>query len=185
MESLVKHLEKTSALIGRSVSYLLLLMALITVAIVVMRYLFNQGSIAMQESVTYLHVAVFVLGMGYTLQENAHVRVDIFYQKMSERTQALVNIFGSIFLLIPFCLFTLWVSFPYVQRSWSMAEKSADAGGIPAVFLLKSFLIVLVAVLLFQAVIEISKNVLFILNKNVDADFSKKSPEKINKVEGV
>lgn len=185
MNAIVKNLENISALIGRSVSYLLLAMTLITVSVVMMRYLFNQGSIALQESVTYLHVIVFVLAMGYTLQENAHVRVDIFYQKMSQIKKAKVNIFGSIFLLIPFCIFTLFVSIPYVRRSWEMAERSADAGGIPAVFVLKSLLIVLVIILLLQAVIEILKSLLFVLNKGEDPYHIESVSGKIKPREGV
>lgn len=185
MEALIKKLESISTLIGRSISYLLLAMMLIMVAIVVMRYLFNEGSIALQESVTYFHVAVFVFGMGYTLQENAHVRVDIFYHKMSEKNQALVNIFGSLFLLVPFCLFSLWVSFPYVQRSWILAEKSADAGGIPAVYLLKSLLIVLALVLLFQALIELLKNIQVIKRKDTSPRFFRSQTGKNKTGEGI
>lgn len=174
-------LEKISEHIGKSVSYLLLLMMLITVAVVIARYLFQTGSIAMQDAITYLHATVIMLAMGYGLQTNAHVRVDIFYQKMNEKQKAFVNLFGGFFFLLPFCVFTLLVSFPYVQRSWAMAEKSAEAGGIPAVFLLKSLLIALVGVLLLQFVIEIIKNTLVIfeevtkekkspsLNKNIKA----------------
>ena len=135
-------------------------MTVITVTVVVIRYVFGSGSIALQESITYLHAALFILAAGYTFQKNAHVRVDIFYQNLTERGQALVNIFGTILLLIPFCIFTFWVSLPYVQRSWEIGEKSADAGGIPAVFLIKSLIIALVMVLLFQAVIELIRNIL-------------------------
>lgn len=163
MNKNLHFLEKTSEFIGKSVSYLLLLMMLIAVMVVIARYLFQTGSIAMQDSITYLHATVVILAMGYGLQTNAHVRVDVFYQNMNEKQKAGVNLFGGLFFLLPFCIFTFFVSLPYVQRSWSMAEKSAEAGGIPAVFLLKSLLLALVAVLLLQCVIELIKNSLVIL----------------------
>jgi TRAP-type mannitol/chloroaromatic compound transport system permease small subunit len=167
MKLLLIRLEKISAMVGRSVSYLMLLMTVVSVTIVIVRYLFQSGSIAMQDSITYLHATVFIFSMGYCLQQNAHVRVDIFYEKMSFKKKALVDLFGTLFLLLPFSFFTLWVSFPYVQRSWEMGEKSAEAGGLPAIFLLKSLLLVFVFVLIFQAIIEIIKNALILLGSDV------------------
>ncbi len=160
MQNLLKTLDGLSLRLGRTVSYLLLAMVLVTVSVVVIRYVFQSGSIVMQESITYLHASLLILAMAYCLQEGGHVRVDIFYQKMNKKKQALVNIVGSVFLLVPFCIFTLWISLPYVERSWTILEKSADAGGIPAVFLLKSLLIALPVLLFIQALIEILRNVL-------------------------
>jgi TRAP-type mannitol/chloroaromatic compound transport system permease small subunit len=162
MKSLLTKLENVSSIVGNSISFLLLALMLVSVVVVVIRYLFQSGSIALQESTVYLHAAVFTLAAGYSLQKNAHVRVDIFYQKMTHVQKAWINLFGTAFLLLPFCIFTFWVSFPYVQRSWEIGERSADAGGIPAVFLLKSLIIGLVLVLVFQALVETLRNVLII-----------------------
>jgi TRAP-type mannitol/chloroaromatic compound transport system permease small subunit len=166
MRNLLKQLEIISESIGKTVSYLLLIMTLITVIVVIARYLFNFGSIAMQDAIVYLHATVVILAMGYSLQTNAHVRVDIFYQKLNEKQKAIIEIFGTLFFLLPFCVFTFLVSLPYVQRSWAMGEKSAEAGGIPAVFLLKTLLIALVIVLVFQAVIELIRNGLVLFKRN-------------------
>lgn len=183
MKNYLNFLEKISENIGKSVSYLLLLMVFITVGVVVARYLFQTGSVVMQDSITYLHASVVILAMGYSLQTNSHVRVDIFYQKMNEKQKAIVNLLGSFFFLLPFSIFTLWVSFPYVRRSWAMGEKSAEAGGIPAVFLLKSLLLALVFVLVLQAIIEISKNTLVLLNKEKNTNTSPSS-HKSKKIQG-
>ena len=175
MKQLLSHLEKTSSAIGKTISYLLLLMTLVSVTVVIIRYLFDSGSIAMQDSITYLHASIFVFSMGYCLQKGGHVRVDIFYQKMSSKQKAVVDLFGTCFLLIPFSIFTLWVSFPYVQRSWEMGEKSAEAGGLPAIFLLKTLLLVFVFVLVLQAIIEILRNTLILLDKDDTSTGSKNS----------
>jgi TRAP-type mannitol/chloroaromatic compound transport system permease small subunit len=112
MKNLLKQLEKISESIGKTVSYLMLVMTLITVFVVIARYLFNFGSIAMQDSIIYLHATIVVLAMGYSLQTDAHVRVDVFYQKMKKKQKAAINIFGTLFFLLPFCVLTFWVCFP-------------------------------------------------------------------------
>ena len=122
-------------------------MVALTFIIVLLRYGFNIGSVAVQESVTFLHAMVFLLGAAYTLRRDEHVRVDIFYQRFSERRQALVDVAGSLLFLVPSCFFIFWISLDYVGASWSIYEGSREAGGLPGVFLLKS-LIPLTAVLL-------------------------------------
>ncbi len=125
-----------------------LLMVLITFLIVVLRYGVGVGWIAMQESVMYLHAAVFMIGMAYTLAEDGHVRVDVFYRKMSTRKKCWVDAMGTVFLLQPVCVFIVAYSLPYVAESWRLLESSQEAGGLPLVFLLKT-LIPLGASLLF------------------------------------
>lgn len=177
MDNLIQRLNKISQFISNTVSWLLLAMMLITVTVVILRYVFNIGSIALQESVTYLHGTVFIFAAAYALQSNQHVRVDIFYQNFSAQKKALVNAFGSVFLLMPLCILTTWVSFPYVQRSWSIAEKSNDAGGIPAVFLIKSLILAFAITLFLQALLELTKNILFLLGKIEDPNLHTASEE--------
>ncbi len=124
--------------IGRAISWLTVLMVIVTFLVVVLRYAFNLGWIAMQESVTYMHALVFMLGAAYTLGRDGHVRVDIFYRRLSVRGQAWIDLLGSLLLLLPVCAYVLWVSPEYVLASWSVLESSPEAGGIPAVFLLKT-----------------------------------------------
>ena len=95
---------------GRTVSWLSLILVLVTFVVVVIRYAFDSGSIALQETTTYLHATVFLVGMAYTLQHDAHVRVDIFYAGFSRQTKAWVDLFGALFLLLPFMVFISWIS---------------------------------------------------------------------------
>ena len=165
MKNILKKLETVSLLLGKSVSYILLMLMITTVSVVIIRYLFQSGSIALQELTVYLHASIFTLAAGYGLQTNAHVRVDIFYQKMNEIQQAYVNIIGTVVLLLPFSIFCFWSAWPYVLRSWEIGEKSADAGGIPAVFLLKTLILLMVVTLLFQAGVELLRNIMLVLHK--------------------
>jgi TRAP-type mannitol/chloroaromatic compound transport system permease small subunit len=141
------------------VSWFTLFMVLLTFLIVVLRYGFNLGWIAMQESVMYLHGMVFLLGAAHTLRVNEHVRVDIFYRRFSPKKQARVDIFGSLFLLMPVNIFIFIVSYDYVMRAWRVMEASQEAGGIPAVFLLKSLILLFSFTMLLQGIAEVISNV--------------------------
>jgi len=144
------------ALCGKSVAWLTVVMVLLTFTIVVLRYGFNLGWIWLQESLTYLHVAVFTIAAAWTLQQDGHVRVDIFYAEMPKKKRALMDLLGSLIFLIPFCIFVLVIAWPYVANSWKLLEGSREAGGMPLVFLLKSLIMVLPALLLAQAFINTS-----------------------------
>ncbi len=146
---MTRKLEAIADFTGRLVAWFTLLMVLITFAVVVLRYAFNTGWIAMQESITYLHALVFMLGAAYTLEQGGHVRVDIFYQKFSEKGRAWVNLLGTALLLYPLMIFIAWISWDYVSESWKVMEGSREAGGLPGVFLLKTLLLLMpVAVML-------------------------------------
>ncbi|NIV31377.1 MAG: TRAP transporter small permease subunit [Anaerolineae bacterium] len=129
-------------------------MALSTLAVVILRYAFDQGAIVLQESVTYLHGVVFMLGIPYALKDNAHVRVDLFYSRWSPRTQTAINLTGHLVFLVPVSLFILIYSWDYVAASWRIREGSPEVGGIPAVYLLKSLLPLMSAMLLLQGLGE-------------------------------
>jgi len=124
--------------LGRTVSWLTLGMVLITFVIVVLRKFFDLGWIWLQESVTWMHAIVFMLAAAYTLNHDEHVRVDIFYTNFSPRKRAIVNLFGTIFLLLPLCVFIVWSSWDYVTESWRIRETSWQSGGIAYLYLLKS-----------------------------------------------
>lgn len=143
--------------LGRMIAWLVLGMVIITFAVVVMRYGFDFGRIAIQETVTYFHAIAFMLAIAYTFKEDAHVRVDIFYGRMSERGQAWVNLLGSIFLLMPFCVYLLMTSSGYTLRSWQLLEGSAEAGGLPLVFILKTLIPSMAILLLLQAIATVCK----------------------------
>ena len=143
-----QKLNLINEIIGKGIAWLVLATVALTFSIVVLRYGFDWGSIAIQESVLYLHALVFMAGAAYTLGHDEHVRVDIFYGQLLTKHKAWVDLIGTLLFLLPFCIFTLWVSIPYVSISWGLLEGSREAGGLPLVFLLKTF-IPLMAVLLF------------------------------------
>lgn len=126
--------------IGRSAMWLLIVMALVQFGVVVLRYVFGINYIFMQESITYMHGAVFLLAGGYALLTDDHVRVDIFYREASPRRKALIDLFGTYLLLLPVCLLLIWTASPYVANSWAVGEGSNEASGIPALYILKSFI---------------------------------------------
>lgn len=147
---------------GRLISWLTLLLVFIVCSVVVLRYLLNIGSIAMQDSAMYLHSMVFLGASAYTLKHNGHVRVDVFYRNMSPKRQALVNSLGTVFLLIPVCLFIGVMSWDYVVRSWHIMEQSQDPGGLPFIYLLKSLLLVMVITLLLQGIAELLRSLIIL-----------------------
>lgn len=126
-------------------------MALVTTAVVILRYGFEQGAIAAQESVLYLHGTLFMLGAAPTLLADKHVRVDVFYRNFSSRQQTWVNTVGHTLFTTPICLLIVFGSWGYVTESWSIMESSPEPGGIPAVFLLKTLIPAMAVMLLLQA----------------------------------
>lgn len=150
MKNLIRILESLAEVTGRVIAWGTLLMVLVTFAVVVLRYALDTGWIAMQESITYLHSLVFMLGAAYTLRHQGHVRVDIFYQKFSERGRAWVNLLGTLLLLFPMMSFIVWISWEYVAESWKVMEGSREAGGLPGVFLLKTLLLLMPVAMMLQ-----------------------------------
>jgi TRAP-type mannitol/chloroaromatic compound transport system permease small subunit len=140
-------------------SLLMILMILNVFYDVVMRYLFNDVSIAMQELEWHLFAAMFMLGVGYTLKEDGHVRVDIFYEKMSERYKALINIGGSVLFALPFTLLILYFSWGYTMDAYSMGEGSADPGGLPYRWIVRSVIPVSSIFLLLSILYVTLKNI--------------------------
>ena len=123
-------IDKLNRSIGRITAWLTLAMVLVTFCVVVLRYLFDTGWIWLQESVTWMHAAVFMLAAAYTLADDQHVRVDIFYREMSEPGRALVNALGTALFLLPLTVFLIWSSWDYASLSWEIHETSREAGGM-------------------------------------------------------
>lgn len=125
---------------GRCTALLVLLLVALVCYDVAMRYLFQAGSVALQELEWHLFALIFLLGAGYTLKHDDHVRVDIFYQAawMSPQRRAWVNLFGCVFMLFPFCILMIVSSWPFVAQSFGWGEGSPDPGGLPYRWLLKA-----------------------------------------------
>ncbi|MCY4479615.1 MAG: TRAP transporter small permease subunit [Rhodospirillales bacterium] len=136
--------------VGRVASWLALLMVLLQFIVVVLRYIFGVGFIAMQEGVIYLHATLFMVGAGYTLLHGGHVRVDIFYRDARPRRRALVDLLGVILFLLPVCVVIGWASWPYLEQSWSVFEGSKETSGIHAVYALKSMIMAFVVLIALQ-----------------------------------
>lgn len=154
LTALVELIDRLTDVIGRTIAWLTGLMALVTVTIVVLRYVFDEGAIVLQESVLYMHAFVFMLGIPYALKLDAHVRVDLIYSRVSAKRQALIDLSGHVFFLIPVCIFILVYSQTYVANSWRILEGSPEVSGIPAVFILKSLIPLMAVLLLLQGLAE-------------------------------
>ena len=168
LKRLGHRLDSINEWAGRTVAWLTLAMVIVTFTVVLLRYLFNIGWIAMQESITYMHALVFMLGAAYTLKHEGHVRVDIFYSKFSARARAWVDLLGTLFLLLPVCLFILWISGDYVASSWRVLEGSREAGGLPMVFLLKSIIPLMAGLMILQGISLAAGNFIQLFMKSDD-----------------
>ncbi|WP_144392629.1 TRAP transporter small permease subunit [Pleionea sediminis] len=143
---------------GKGISFLTLIMVVTMFVSTMLSNFFNTNFIALQESVTWMHAAVFMIGAAYTLQHNEHVRVDIFYQRFSSRTQATVDILGTLIFLLPVSIFILVSSWKYVSLSWKLSEASAEAGGLPGVYLLKTLVLVMPILLIIEGLHQLMIN---------------------------
>ncbi len=151
---ILHRLDRFSLAFGHGVAWLALALVLLTSLIVLLRYAFGIGSIALQEAQLYVHASLFMLGIAYTLRCDEHVRVDIFYRRFNHRGRAWVDLLGTLLLLLPLCVLILITCFDYVVVSWQRQEGSADAGGLPFVYVLKTLLLVMPVLLTVQALAE-------------------------------
>ena len=165
----MKYLElinKINIALGKLFSWSLLIMVILTFIIVILRYLFNIGFIWMQELVRYLYASVFMLCAAYTLANDEHVRVDIFYSKLKNKHKMIINVIGSLIFLIPVCLCILYYSYTYVINSWAQLEGSLEERGLHAVYILKTFIWAFAIMLTLQSLYIISKGSLKFFKKN-------------------
>ena len=146
----MRRIDAANETIGNGAAYLVLAMAVLTFLIVILRYAFDLGWVAMQETVMYMHAAFFMLVMGYALRHDAHVRIDIFFQELSAERKALVEFWGTVLILYPVCGFIFYYGFGYALDSWLRLESSPEAGGLPLVFVLKSLLVAMPVLLFAQ-----------------------------------
>ena len=170
LSRIAHYIDHSNDLIGRSIAWLTLFMVLTQFSVVVLRSVFNIGWIAMQESILYMHALVFMLGAAYTLRHDAHVRVDIFYQHLSVRGKAWVDLLGSLLLLLPVCIFIFMMSWEYVVKSWAIMEGSREAGGLPGLYLLNTSMLILPILLGLQGISMILRNLLVITGHSVTGE---------------
>ena len=154
LASVARIAERMVRGLGRAVSWLGLAMVLTTATVVVLRKFFDVGFIWMQESVTWMHAAVFMVGAGYTLLHEEHVRVDIFYRNMSPGRRALVDALGVVLFLLPLCGYLAWMAWDFAATSWAISESSREPGGLPypMIPLLKSIVVLMPVFVALQGV---------------------------------
>lgn len=159
---LSRAIDKLNGWIGQAVAWATLLMIVIGAYNAIIRYLgrfigTNLSSNVYLEAQWYLFSLVFLLGAAWTLKENAHVRVDVLFDRMSPKVQRGINIGGALLLLLPFCVFVFWTSVPSIRNSWSILEGSPDPGGLPR-YPIKSLILVSVVLLALQGISELIKD---------------------------
>lgn len=148
-------IDKINRFIGNTVAWLVVLMVFGTLYNVVARYFFGSFSIPLGEAVAIMNAMVFLLAAPLLLYLDQHVRVDVFYGRLSVRHQAVVDFLGTLFLLLPLCAFILYYSWQYVKNSWSQLEESSATGGLPALYLVKSLIIVVAVMLILQGISQL------------------------------
>ena len=165
---LANQIDKLSEWSGRIASLLVLIMALLITYDVTMRYLFQSGSVALQELEWHLFAIIFLLGSAYTLKHDEHVRIDIIYLSrwMSPVRRAYVDLFGSLFLLIPFAVIIIVYTWPFVFNAYQFNETSPDPGGLPYRFAIKSMIIIGFALLVLQGLANAIHNMAIIVSSN-------------------
>ena len=166
MKRIAEAIDLFQDRLGQSLSWLTAAMVAATVIVVVLRYGFGIGAIALQESVIYMNSLVFLAGIAWTFKEDRHVRVDIFYSRMSTRSKNLIDLAGHLALLLPMCVVIFVWSFDWMLASWRIRESSPEVGGIPAIYLLKTLILVMPSLLVLQIISESIKLVMALRNSD-------------------
>ena len=162
LAAFVRWVDRWNEIIGQGVAWLTLAMVLIAFVVVILRYVYAIGWVWMQESYVWLHGVVFMVGAGYTLLHNGHVRVDVIYRPASPRYKAIIDLLGSLLLLLPVVVMVFLVSFDYVIASWSKLEESREAGGLPGLFLLKTVILVFCGLMTLQGLSLAARSLLIL-----------------------
>ena len=162
---MLKKLNLVNEWVGKSVSWISTIVVVLIFVEVVLRKLFSLDRIWVSELSWHLFAALFLLSAGFTLRADQHVRVDVFYQKMSPKKQAWVNLLGCLLFLVPWCLLIIYTSYNYGMNSWLIHEKSPDPGGLPARYIIKFTITLGFILLLYQALILIVESITVIRSK--------------------
>ncbi len=162
IERTVYFIDSINDWVGRAISWLLVVMVLNVFLVVVLRYVFSFGAIWMQELYVWSHAIVFLMGAGYTLLHKGHVRIDLIYRSASNKYKSLIDLLGSVFFALPVIYVIFIKSLPMVERSWKVLEKSAEAGGLPGLFLFKTVLLVFALLFGIQFISLALKNIYYL-----------------------
>jgi TRAP-type mannitol/chloroaromatic compound transport system permease small subunit len=149
---LADALDAFSRALGNAVKWLAVLLVLVQFVVVILRYIYGSSFIWMQESVIYIHAALFMLAIAYTLLRDAHVRVDLYYGAWRPTTRAAVDLAGILIGVLPFCWLLIWASWTWAMTSWRMGEGPLQVGGLPLTPLLKAMVPGMAILLALQSV---------------------------------
>ncbi len=152
LKNLSRFIDRINEWIGRGVAWVTLGLVVVIFFDVVMRYLFNTSFVFTQELEWHLFGFIFLIGAGYTLLHDGHVRVDIFYQRLGLRGRGWVNFLGVILFLIPGCILVIETSWQFMLNSYAIMEGSPDPGGIPFRFVIKACIPIGFSLLLLQGI---------------------------------
>ena len=153
---------------GKFISIFVIILVLLVGYDVSMRYLFNSGSIAIQELEWHLFSIILLLGSAYTLKHDEHVRLDIFYSSklINDKVRIWFDVLGTLLILLPFCLLIIISAWPFVTKAYIHNEISPDPGGLPARWLIKAVIPLGFFFLLIQGIAEALKKLLIALDKD-------------------
>lgn len=157
---IVSAIGGTNRLIGNIFAWLSLAMVFICFTVVLQRYLMGFTVLWMQDLYVWLNGAMFTAVAGFALLRDDHVRVDIFYRPATIRSKAIVDLIGVFIFLLPFCWVVYAYSWNYIVRSWRLHESSANVGGMPGLFILKTFILVFVVVVALQGAAMVARSIL-------------------------
>jgi len=162
MQGFADSVDRMNDWLGRTVSWLMLPVVVVSFAVVFLRYLFGIGYPWLQEVYIWLHGAAFCVAAAWVLKENGHVRVDLVYKRLSLRARAWLDLIGVFLFLMPMIGLMLWWSWPVVRRSWRLLERSPSADGLQFAYILKSFIVVFCVLLILQGLAMAARCVLVI-----------------------
>ena len=167
VRALIRRIDVLNDWVGRAMSWLALLLVVVTTYDVVSRYLFRKSFVFIQELEWHLFAVLFLVAAGYTHLKGDHVRVDIFYARMSPRNRAWIDLVLGVLFLFPTCFLLIWTSIPFVVASVKVLEGSPDPGGIPGRFLLKAVIPLGFILIALQGFSETIKDLFRVLGKEV------------------
>ena len=160
LTGLAALIDGINEMVGRIISWFTIFVVFNVFTVVVMRYVFGVGHVWMQELYIWVHAAVFMIAAGYTLLHDGHVRIDVIYREASEKYKAVINLLGSIFLGLPFVWTLFFKALPLAQRSFERGERSSEAGGLPALYLLKGVIIVFALLMGLQLISMVARSLI-------------------------
>ncbi|MCP4348867.1 MAG: TRAP transporter small permease subunit [Desulfobacterales bacterium] len=168
LKKLSRWIDTLNEWVGRGVAWVTFLVVLVVFVDVVMRYVFNTSFVFTQELEWHLFAFIFLIGAGYTLLKDGHVRVDIFYQRMGPRAQAWINLMGVLLFLLPGCYMIIATSLQFVYNSWDILEGSPDPGGVPYRFVIKACIPVGFILVTLQGISLGIRSLFTIMGKEID-----------------